>query len=292
MKMIVIGDNCLDIRISAKFELKKDKNIIPDYYSLTPGGTGINFAVAYSKLGGESYYFTPLSEDPFGAIFAQYLSENGVHISSRSSRKTAIIINIVREIGERTTLALIKESSYSDVSCDKFKRFSKGFDSVYISGGILTEEKSRVEIIKIVEYCHKSGINVFFDPQMRIGEEIEKFKETCLAILELSDIIFANEVEFAAIPDRIVKNKIDNKCLFVIKRGEKGAYAFSGGSEYESTGLKVEVKDTIGAGDIFNAAFLRKFLQDGNVETSLDFANRIAALSTTQIGFFVPLEDS
>jgi len=287
-KILVIGDNCIDLKIRGDFLFKKDKNYIPKDYSISPGGTGVNFAVAFSKLGGAAYYFTPISSDPFGHFFLNYLKENGVHfIGGISNNKTALIASFLNRVGERTTFALIKGASYTDISFDKFRELSTKFNYIYISGGILTNLKTQKEVKNIANYSKDIGKKLFFDPQFRIGRGIKGFGQAILEISKLSDIIFGNEDELKAFSE--INSMVRNGVIIVVKKGENGACAYSMENTYETEPFKVSPKDTIGAGDIFNAAFLTMFLKGAGIKDSLDFANRIAALSTTRIGFFIPL---
>lgn len=288
-KILVIGDNCIDLKISYNFSFKKDKNFIPKDYSLTPGGTGVNFAVAFSKLEGASYYFTPISDDPFGKIFRNYFEESRVHFAGDiSNKKTALIVSFLNRIGERTTFALINNASYTDISYDKFVEIFKKFEYVYISGGILTDIKAQGEIKKIAKYTKEVDKKLFFDPQLRIGKDIEGFNQSISEISKLSDIIFSNENEIEALGKSELDSMIRSGTIILVKKGENGASAYSREGIYEANPLKVNSKDTIGAGDIFNAAFVKMYLQSASIKESLDFANKIAALSTTRIGFFVP----
>ena len=48
--------------------------------------------------------------------------------------------------------------------------------------------------------------------------------------------------------------------------------------------LKVNVKDTTGAGDIFHGAFAYQYMKTKNVEDAVKFANITAGLSTQSVG--------
>ena len=84
----------------------------------------------------------------------------------------------------------------------------------------------------------------------------------------------------------------------IVTQGEKGAHLYlESGSNFAVAAPKVEVLDTVGAGDTFTAALLVALLEGGFVQTSdlgsmslerwesvLEFAARAAALNCTRAG--------
>jgi sugar/nucleoside kinase (ribokinase family) len=182
---------------------------------------------------------------------------------------------------------MIRDTSYTDISFESFKGINREFDFAYISGGIITERKPQGEVLKIVKYLFGRGTKIFFDPQFRIGKGLEGFLDTCTKILNYAQIIFGNESEMNEFPGDLIQKGINEDKIFVYKRGKNGAKVLSRSINFEVNGIEVKAKDTTGAGDIFNAAFLKVYLKNGEIKESLDFANIIAAFSTIRLGFFV-----
>ncbi len=285
--VLVIGDNCFDITVKGSLIFRKDRNFIPESFRTVPAGTGINFAVAFARLGGAVKYVTPISEDSFGTEIRRFLSEENVSfVDFKTNKRTAIIIAFVGDEGERTTFALIKDSAYTDIKFESFKKyFSKEKDlisGVYISGGILTERCVQEELIKVVELVKKSNIKVFFDPQVRIGIKIPDFIKTSNEIASLSDVVLGNKEELKYID-------LHEDSLIVEKQGKNGALIMKNKKEIDRvSGVKVNAVDTSGAGDVFNAAFLYAYLKNTALAKALEFANITAAFSVTKLGVYFP----
>jgi sugar/nucleoside kinase (ribokinase family) len=72
--------------------------------------------------------------------------------------------------------------------------------------------------------------------------------------------------------------------LVVVKAGGQGAYAQRGEQSWYAPALPVEVVDTTGAGDSFNAGFLAGMIRGEPIETCLRYGNICGGLSTTQRG--------
>jgi len=108
-------------------------------------------------------------------------------------------------------------------------------------------------------------------------------------ILRQTDIFLPNENEALAITgtrtvDKAVKQIKDICNIMVVKRGAKGALASQGEKSVRLSPIKVDLVDTIGAGDSFDAGFLYGFLKGWKLEESLRLAIVCGSLSTRAAG--------
>ena len=72
----------------------------------------------------------------------------------------------------------------------------------------------------------------------------------------------------------------------IITLGERGVYFANENEEYfiDALKLKDEVIDTTGAGDAFNGAFVVALANELKYKEALQFANKVAGISTTRLG--------
>jgi sugar/nucleoside kinase (ribokinase family) len=71
----------------------------------------------------------------------------------------------------------------------------------------------------------------------------------------------------------------------VVKRGADGALARQAGDPpVQVPAMPVDPIDTTGAGDSFDAGFLRSWLDGASIADSLEFAAACGALSTLSVG--------
>ncbi|MCX8095193.1 MAG: carbohydrate kinase family protein [Caldisericia bacterium] len=291
--VLVLGDNCIDIRIKIKkenFKFKDDENSHVKELKVIPAGTGVNFSVALSKLGLKAYYLSSLSNDSYGKIIFNFLKENGVNCNfiTFSEKHTAMIIIILNNKGERISFANLKNASYLDTEFEKISlSFIEKFSIVYISGGLLTEKDLNKRTLEFL-YSIKDKSKIFFDLNYRIGKNVRFFKEFAYKILEISHFIFTNESELSIIKREVLKRFLSEGKIFILKMGEKGSKIIFKNEEIFVPGVKVKSIDTTGAGDIFNAAFIYSYLNNFNYEKSLYFSNLVAAISTTKFGIYIP----
>jgi sugar/nucleoside kinase (ribokinase family) len=69
-----------------------------------------------------------------------------------------------------------------------------------------------------------------------------------------------------------------------VKLGARGALGVRGGQQIYVPSIPVQVADTVGAGDSFDAGFIYGYLHGWSLEKALRFANACGALSTTGYG--------
>ncbi|MDP4206544.1 MAG: carbohydrate kinase [Bacteroidota bacterium] len=70
----------------------------------------------------------------------------------------------------------------------------------------------------------------------------------------------------------------------IVTKGSKGASYYTPFCSYSSSTAPVKVKDTVGSGDSFLAAFLAKKIQKATPDTMLSFATALGAYVATQEG--------
>ena len=80
---------------------------------------------------------------------------------------------------------------------------------------------------------------------------------------------------------------LQDKCridTILVTCGGEGALLLLDGKMYAHKGFQVRVKDTVGSGDAFLAAFLYQTINGAAPEERLAFANRLGAFVATQEG--------
>ena len=127
-----------------------------------------------------------------------------------------------------------------------------------------------------------TSIDPNWDPQ-------EEWNGGLVEALHETDILFVNgeearriarddEVEVAA------RTLADSAPLVVVKLGRDGALAVRGNAMVHADAVHVDVVDTVGAGDSFDAGFLSGFLSGRSLEDSLALACACGSLSTRAAG--------
>jgi sugar/nucleoside kinase (ribokinase family) len=144
----------------------------------------------------------------------------------------------------------------------------------------------RPRIADLFREVKKAGLTTSLDTN---DDPEDLWSNDLLQVLKHVDVFLPNEREACRIaqiedPARsadILSGKVP---LLVIKRGKDGAIARRGQERFVSAPLHLEMVDSVGAGDSFDAGFIHQFIRGATIEDCLKYANLAGALSTTRAG--------
>ncbi|MGM0923319.1 MAG: carbohydrate kinase family protein [Bacillota bacterium] len=277
-----IGEALIDfIALQKGTELKN----VPTFEKV-PGGAPANVAAAVAKYGGKSSLITKLGNDAFGDFLIDILKQSGVEIdkiSRTNEANTALAFVSIKEDGER------EFSFYRNPSADLLLTeheiqsdwFSKG-DILHFCSVDLVESPMKYAHRNAIEAAKSRGGIVSFDPNIRLSlwDDPTACRETVLTFLPLAHIIKVSdeELEFITgisdVNEAIQSLFVGDVMAVVYTKGSKGAELYTKEGNYHSSGFKVTVADTTGAGDAFIGGFLYKLLEkDVQVASLAQFLN-------------------
>jgi len=138
----------------------------------------------------------------------------------------------------------------------------------------------------LIEFIHRHGGKVFVDCLYVTTTSDEP---GLVDTLRMVDVFAPNQSEACQLtgvddPQKAAARLAEYCQMVVVKAGAQGAYAHTGRQACYSPALPVEVVDTTGAGDAFNAGFLAAMLMGEPVEICLRYGNICGGLSTTRCG--------
>ena len=269
------------------------------------GGAVLNTSICLGRLGANVAFLGAVSEDLFGEIISKELVKSKVNTSFCLSTTNNTTVAFAKIENGTTTYSIFDEnSSNKNISLEDVSLDEKKVDTLYIGGISLMSEPNGSQIENFINKESKNKI-VFFDPNIRPNfiQDRAKYIKRFENILAQSDIIKISDEDFDWLYPNISFEELYKQWLelgvkiVVLTKGSDGAIIKTKNYEASSSGEKVTVVDTIGAGDIFNGALLFSLSNNKNyskkdlinidkesIEESLKFANKVAAISVTRIG--------
>ena len=245
-----------------------------------PGGIA-NFAVALGRLGLRTSLATAFGDDAYGAYCWDVLSEQeGVDLS-RSRRFPGWHSPVTVSLAYDHDRAMVTHGHQPPLSTDEMLIGDPPASRVTVAH--LAPERQRW-----LERAHARGTLVFADAGW---DEADRSAAAILAQLPLCHAFLPNADEAMAYtrtdtPEAALAKLGDLVPVAVITRGGDGVLATDAttGESAVVPGLRADVLDATGAGDVFGAGFVAASLAGWPLRDRLRFANLGAALSVQQFG--------
>jgi sugar/nucleoside kinase (ribokinase family) len=285
--VVVVGELNPDLILSGDVvpEFGQVEKLI-DKAVLAIGSSSAIFACGAAKLGLKVAFIGKVGRDLFGQYMRQALQGYGIDIQGVIEDKdipTGISVIFVKG-GDRAILTFpgaIRLLKYGEINQD-ILRVSRHLHV----GSYFIQEQLRPDLPKLFDRAHAWGLTISFDTNYDPKGE---WDGGVVKLLEKADILLPNERECSAIAEKAnlgtyLQDFTRKGKLLGVKQGEKGALLFVGEQEYRIEALKINVIDTVGAGDSFDAGFVYGFLAGWEPRRILQFANRCAGLSTRKAG--------
>lgn len=265
---------------------------IVSHDELRVGGSAGNSALALMGLGLPFQLIANIGKDQFGRFLADGFATLQCDWTV-SDTSTTLSVGMTHPDGERTFLTTtghLPHFSLADVQASlKMTGMKNGI--ALLCGGFLTDRLA-ADYAPLFDWLDQHEIAVALDTGWPVEGWTEHNRERAMSWLMRSQIVLFNEVETTNLAGTVdVLQAARDLCrampengLFVVKCGPQGAFAVNKHGLYEAVSApEVQVIDTIGAGDVFNAGFLAAFAAGRPIADCLQQAVSIAsrAVSTS-----------
>jgi fructokinase len=270
------------------------------------GGSCLNIAVGLARLGTATGFVGGISTDLFGRMIAEHALASSVDLRYATRSEYHTTLAFVRIVAGESRYAFYDAETAS--ANWTYQRGSIPFgtiDAVHVGSTTLAHDRGAAEVGGLIADA-KATTTISFDPNCRpnLVQDRKAYRTRMSSFADSADIVRMSDVDFdylfgkEAFATRAKSLLARGASLIVITRGTKGALAWHGRLEAIEVGSPgVDVVDTIGAGDSFQAALLFALQKLGRLERaklqtigaddlrrSLAFACKCAALTCTRPG--------
>lgn len=235
-----------------------------------PGGAVFNTAIALGRLEQKVGFFCPLSDDLFGAQLRSALDVSGVdHSLSPAVDRPCTLAFVTLTQGQARYAFYDRGTALRDLSLAELPDLPAEVTALFFGGISLVGDPCGAAFEAL---CARAGDRVvMLDPNIRPGfiRDEAGYRARLGAMIAQADIVKLSDEDLhwlkgaGDVADLARAVQADGPAIVIITEGAKGARAFSALGETHAQASPVEVVDTVGAGDTFNAGFLAGLSQAG-----------------------------
>lgn len=256
------------------------------------GGAPANFAYISKQLGNNGIILSRVGKDDFGKEVLEELKNKNLStdwIQIDREKQTGVVK--VRFENGQPNYEIIEDTAWDFLQLSEdWREIALNADAVCFGSLAQRNEVSHKTIRGFVELV--KGLRVF-DVNLR-----QKYfsREILQSSIELTNVVKLNHEELPIITEILkIRGATVQKCLekivkefdlklICLTRGANGSLLVTKDEVSDHQGLKIEVADTIGAGDAFTAAMTHGVLRNWELEKINEFANQVGAFVASKTG--------
>ncbi|MCC6498878.1 MAG: carbohydrate kinase family protein [Anaerolineales bacterium] len=269
-------------------------NVIPEFgqveklvndASLTIGSSSAIFACGAARLGLKVAFIGVCGGDVFGRFMLDEMQKRGVDVGNvivhpNGQTGLSVILNNGVDRAILTHLGLIAELRASAIT-DALLMQAR---HLHVASYFL-QTKLQPDLPALFKRAQSLGLTTSLDTNYDPSEKWIGFDE----LLAVTNVFLPNEAEAKSLAGAENVHEAADRLnvrveALAIKLGKDGALGMSKGERIRMKSIPVNVVDTVGAGDSFDAGFIYGYLNDWSLEKSLRLACVCGALSTQRAG--------
>lgn len=287
--ILVAGATNTDLVATMRRAPRAGETITATGFAIYAGGKGANQAVAARRAGAEVALLSAVGEDEFGAQRVRDLQGEGITLDAFSTRpdvSSGVAVIYVEEHGENR-IAYVPGAILTVGT----EEAAAAVHAVRPALVLAPNELPRDALIELFSTAREIGATTVFNTSPDPDSDPN--------LLSLVDVLIANEGEaetiirgrgVAASPSSVLEHLSEvalgrrGPGCVVITLGEAGVVGTGPQGDFEVPAHRVEVVDTVGAGDTFNGALSARLVSGASLEEAVRWAVTASAMSVMQLG--------
>lgn len=286
-QILVIGSLNMDLVMMLDHFPKVGETLLSNQFQYNPGGKGANQAYAAARLGAQVKMLGMVGTDAFGRQLLDSLQTAGVSTEAIGCSATETTGMAIISVNAQGNNQIIVNPAANNECTMKYIEANDRLleDSDFL---LLQMEIPAEAVFHAIKRGRQLGKTIVLNPAPA-PENIPN------EILSMIDYLTPNETELASLSGlpcgsleqvQAAGNALLSKGVssVLVTLGSKGAMLIQPEGSHLFPVEKMDVRDTIAAGDCFNAAFVTALAENRPMGDAVRFANMAASLSVTRPG--------
>lgn len=264
------------------------------------GGAPANFAYHVSQLGFEGFVVSSVGNDPLGFEILHSLHNKHLNNLINISDFPTGTVHVVIDQQCKPNYKICRNVAWDNIPFTE-QTEQLAYESAAVCFGSLAQRNqiSRKTIINFLNLVQPNCLRIF---DINLRQDFYT-RGIIKQSIEHSDVVKMNEDE-VIIVGKLLNLGLEEEteiCMKLLKyynlkyviltKGPSGSFIFSHNETSFLDSPKIQVADTVGAGDAFTAAFIASLLKGHNLRNSHQFAVDISAYVCTKQGAMPRIPD-
>jgi len=305
--LLGIGNAITDILVEVDYHFLEKMNLqigamqLADYETInktiklfteqkvSAGGSVANTISLTASLGNRCAFIGRRKNDFQGKLFSESMRANSIMLPNdevETGKPSSTCLVMITPNGERTMLTYLGAStnlSEEEIDLNLLEKSKV----VYLEGYLFDLPEAKKLFYNLAEKQKEFS----FELALSLSDPfcVKRHKEDFLKLLEKKiKIVFSNQEELENLyncgVEKALTKSSDKDLISVSTLGERGSLLNANKKLIKTEAIKVEVKDTTGAGDSFAAGFLHGYIHNLSLEKCSKIGNFCAAETVKIIG--------
>ena len=270
----------MDLTAYAQLLPESGQTLAGQLFTIGFGGKGANQAVMAAHCGAKVHFIGKLGLDVFGVAIAENFLKVGIDSQYLEQSETPTGVAHIWVDGKGENRIIIIPGANHEI---EIANAVKAINSIQDLSVVIAQCEIKQDVtLNAFRVAKVRGCITILNPA--------PYQEISPELLELSDWIIPNEIEFrelsgqAPISDEVLKSFRPGKNTIVTLGSQGAVCILADGSLTRVSAPKVTAVDTTGAGDAFVGAFAYSLANGNDPVSAMALGIRIASLSVTRKG--------
>lgn len=283
-KIVVVGSFNMDLTAYMARLPRPGETVSGSRFVTGPGGKGSNQAVAAARLGADVTFVGKVGTDTFGDMALQMWAREGIntrYVVRDPNTATGVAPIFVEEGTGQNSIVVVLGANLTIETED----VDGAEEAIARADVVMTQLEVAPKIaVYAMRLAARHGVCTVLNPAPASALPTD--------MLLLADYLTPNETELEVLTGNAITDvEASARTLLsrdsqqvIVTLGEQGAQRVDHVDSQLAPAFPVQVVDTTGAGDAFNAGFAVAISEGRDVDDAVRFANAVAALSVTRAG--------
>lgn len=286
MKITVIGSSNTEMIFKASRIPVAGEIVLGSSFNMSPGGRGVNQAIAAARAGGTIVFIGHIGNDLYGRQILEVLQQDNINIQYVTKDKSLAsgISSVTLDNNGDSSITVTQGANINLTNKD----LQNAKHLILSADLVLLQLDIPIETVRYAtNLAESAGVKVILNPAPALPVSDELLKSISILTPDASQAEILTGIKItdersAELAGRILLERGLKRVIITLR--SQGAMVIDNGGAEHVPGFEMKRTDTSVMNDVFNGAFAVGLAEGKNFYESVLFANAAATLSASRQG--------